>query len=204
MPTTFVQSAGAFRDISPLRGLIPDVDMRRRRWHGRGQVMTRLGLTVKRTEDALRNARQEHFDFLGYSFGRTTNEGWSLVSGASPSQKSVATPQMPWRRSWSLQCCSWEDVRTRLNSLLRGWAIYFSYGTRLMAIGRRTIMSMEAVRGFMTRRHKVPSREAHGVYRTCGLWKAGRAPAPPEHIGARRQGEMKQSESRMREIARPF
>ena len=27
----------------------------------------------------------------------------------------------------------WDDVRTRLNNLLRGWATYFSYSTRLMA-----------------------------------------------------------------------
>src|SRR5271166_3665761 len=33
------------------------------------QVMTRLGLTVNETKTAVRDARQEHFDFLGYSFG---------------------------------------------------------------------------------------------------------------------------------------
>ncbi len=27
----------------------------------------------------------------------------------------------------------WDEVRTRLNHLLRGWASYFSYGTRLTA-----------------------------------------------------------------------
>ncbi len=33
------------------------------------RVMTRLGLTLNRTKTCLRNARQERFDFLGYSFG---------------------------------------------------------------------------------------------------------------------------------------
>jgi RNA-directed DNA polymerase len=33
------------------------------------QVMTRLGLTENETKAVVRDARQEHFEFLGYSFG---------------------------------------------------------------------------------------------------------------------------------------
>ena len=32
-------------------------------------VMTRLGLTLNEVKTLLRNAQQERFDFLGYSFG---------------------------------------------------------------------------------------------------------------------------------------
>jgi RNA-directed DNA polymerase len=32
-------------------------------------VMTRLGLTLNEVKTSLKNARQERFDFLGYSFG---------------------------------------------------------------------------------------------------------------------------------------
>ena len=32
-------------------------------------VMTKLGLTLNEAKTSLRNARQERFDFLGYSFG---------------------------------------------------------------------------------------------------------------------------------------
>jgi Reverse transcriptase (RNA-dependent DNA polymerase) len=32
-------------------------------------VMTKLGLTINEAKTSLRNARQERFDFLGYSFG---------------------------------------------------------------------------------------------------------------------------------------
>jgi RNA-directed DNA polymerase len=48
--------------------------------------MTRLGLT----KTSLRNARQERFDFLGYSFGPhwfKANGKWCL--GAGPSKKSI-------------------------------------------------------------------------------------------------------------------
>ena len=54
------------------------------------QVMTRLGLTLNEAKTAVRDARQERFDFLGYTFGphRYRKDGhWYL--GASPSKKSV-------------------------------------------------------------------------------------------------------------------
>jgi RNA-directed DNA polymerase len=54
------------------------------------RVMARLGLSLNRTKTRLCDARQERFDFLGYSFGphcfRQTGR-WFI--GASPSKKSV-------------------------------------------------------------------------------------------------------------------
>jgi RNA-directed DNA polymerase len=53
-------------------------------------VMTKLGLTINEAKTSLRNARQERFDFLGYSFGAhlfEANGNWYL--GASLSKKSV-------------------------------------------------------------------------------------------------------------------
>ena len=46
-------------------------------------VMTKLGLTINEAKTSLKNARQERFDFLGYSFGphyptrRTANGIWA-------------------------------------------------------------------------------------------------------------------------------
>ena len=54
------------------------------------QAMARLGLALNEAKTAIRNARQESFDFLGYAFGphRYRKDGhWYL--GASPSKKSV-------------------------------------------------------------------------------------------------------------------
>jgi RNA-directed DNA polymerase len=85
----------------------------------------------------MRDARREHFDFLGYSFGPhyyRKDGHWYL--GASPSQNSV---QRLKAKVGEILVPSniepWDGVRTRLNHLLRGWAAYFSYGTRLMANG---------------------------------------------------------------------
>jgi RNA-directed DNA polymerase len=150
------------------------------------QVMTRLGLTVNETKTALRNVRQEHFDFLGYSFGPhyyRKDGHWYL--GASPSPKSVQ--RLKTRVAEILvpsNVAPWDDVRTRLNNLLRGWATYFSYGTRLMAYRAADNHVYEAVRGFLTRRHKVPSRGTrrftdHVVFGELGVLRLRRM-----HIGA--------------------
>ena len=53
-------------------------------------VMARLGLTVNEAKTSPKNARQERFDFLGYSFGPhryKANGIW--YRSASPSKKSV-------------------------------------------------------------------------------------------------------------------
>jgi RNA-directed DNA polymerase len=150
------------------------------------RIMTRLGLTVNETKTALRNARQENFDFLGYSFGPhyyRKDGHWYL--GASPSPKSV---QRLKTRVAEIMVPSnvapWDDVRTQLNNLLRGWASYFSYGTRLMAYRAADNHVYEAVRGFLTRRHKVPSRGTrrftdHIVFGELGVLRLRRM-----HIGA--------------------
>ena len=124
------------------------------------QVMTKLGLTVNEAKTSVRDARQEHFDFLGYSFGphHYRKDGhWYL--GASPSRKSVQ--RLKARVGEILvpsNVAPWDEVCGRLNRLLRGWSGYFAYGTRLMAYRAADNHVYEAVRGFLTRRHKVPTR----------------------------------------------
>ena len=49
-------------------------------------------------------------------------------------------------------------MRDRLNRLLRGWAAYFGYGTRLQAYRAIDNHVYDRVRHFLVRRHKVPSR----------------------------------------------
>jgi RNA-directed DNA polymerase len=150
------------------------------------QVMARLGLTVNETKTAACDARRERFDFLSYSFGppHYRKDGhWYL--GASPSQKNVQ--RIKARVGEMLvpsDTAPWKDVRGRLNSLLRGWATYFGYGTRLMAYRAADHPVYEAVRGFLTRRQKVPSRGTqqfsyHLVYEKLGVLRLRRV-----HIGA--------------------
>src|SRR6478735_6749080 len=128
------------------------------------QVMARLGLALNETKTVLRDSRHERFDFLGYAFGphHDRKDGhWYL--GASPSQKSVL--RLKAKVSGLLvpgNTDAWPEVRDRLNRLLRGWSVYFGYGTRLPAYRAIDNHVYDPVRHFLVRRHTVPS---HGTRR---------------------------------------
>ena len=124
------------------------------------QVLTRIGLTLNPVKTKLVQAKMESFDFLGYTFGphRFRKDGhWYL--GASPSQESVGRLKQKLREQLRpSNVGTWDEVRARLNRSLRGWTNYFSYGTRLPAYRAVDNFVYQRVRGFMRRRHKVPSR----------------------------------------------
>ena len=124
------------------------------------EVMTRLGLTLNEAKTSIKQARRERFDFLGYTFGphRFRKDGhWYL--GAAPAKKAVK--RIKGRVRQILRPTNqepWEEVVADLNSVLRGWARYFAYGTRLMAYRAVDHYVWERARHFLRRRHKVPSR----------------------------------------------
>jgi RNA-directed DNA polymerase len=146
-------------------------------------VMTRLGLTLNEAKTSLRNARQQRFDFLGYSFGPhryKANGKWYL--SASPSKKSmqrfktkVGNLLVPGNND------PWPEVRDTLNTTLLGWSNYFCYGTRRAAFRGVDRYVYERVRDFLARRHKVAGRGTYRfsyevVYGERGLLRLERLP----------------------------
>jgi RNA-directed DNA polymerase len=124
------------------------------------QVMVRLGLTLNEAKTKLREARQENFDFLGYTFGsrRYWKDGRKYL-GASPSKKSVARLRQKVNEVLiGRRTETWPEVRGQLNSILRGWLNYFSYGTRWAAYCAIDHHAADRVRHFLRRRQKVPTR----------------------------------------------
>ena len=123
-------------------------------------VMTKLGLSLNEAKTSVRNARQERFDFLGYSFGphRFRKDGhWYL--GASPSRKSVQRfKDKVGERLVPGNMGAWPEVRDQLNSMLRGWSGYFGYGTRLQAYRAIDQHVYDRVRHFLARRNNVSGR----------------------------------------------
>ncbi len=111
-------------------------------------MMGRLGLTLNEAKTSVREARQESFDFLGYSFGPhwfRKDGHWYL--GASPSKRSVSRLKAKVRGVLGPgNHAPWPEVRDQLNSMLRGWSHYFDHGTRMPAYRAVNNAVYEAVR----------------------------------------------------------
>ena len=122
------------------------------------RVMAQLGLTIKEAKTSIRNARQEEFDFLGYTFGRLRHfRGGYWYFGARPSQNSISRLRSKvgtLLRRRNLQ--PWPDVRDQLNRILRGWRAYFCRGMCTKAVRVIDHYVPERVRRFLVQRHKIP------------------------------------------------
>jgi len=154
-----------------------------RRW------FTQMGLTLNEQKTRLCDGRRESFTFLGYTFGpmRYRKDGhWYL--GAAPAKKAVMRVKGRIRQILRPgNQGSWDEVKTELNRVVRGWAHYFSYGTRLMAYREVDRYVEERVRHFLRRRRKVPTRgtrrfSADIIFGELGVFQLRRFHlAPPAH-----------------------
>jgi RNA-directed DNA polymerase len=125
-----------------------------------GAVMTRLGLSLNEAKTSVKDARQEGFDFLGYTLGpKFDPRNGKKYLGASPSKKSVQrVKDKIGALVTSSTTAPWPQVRIRLNRLLAGWSAYFSYGTRASAYRAVDHHVYDRVRRLLARRHKEPGR----------------------------------------------
>jgi RNA-directed DNA polymerase len=124
-------------------------------------VMAALKLSLNAAKTSIKNGRREHFDFLGYSFGpeqlRPPRSGWYLA--ARPSKRSLAQLRASVAEALNpANTDPWWKIVTELNRKLGGWANYFSYGTTWQSYWAADWYVCDRVRGFLQRRHKVPTR----------------------------------------------
>lgn len=154
-----------------------------RRW------LTQMGLTLNEQKTRVCDGRREPFTFLGYTFGpmRYRKDGHGYL-GAAPAQKAVRRIKGRIRQILRpSNQAPWDEVASELNSVLRGWAHYFAYGTRLMAYRAVDHYVYDRVRHFLRRRHKVPSRgtkrfPAERVFGELGVFQLRRFHlGPPVH-----------------------
>ena len=123
-------------------------------------VMTTLGLTLNEAKTSLKDARRESFDFLGYTLGpRHFPNGGRWYLGASPSKQSVQRVKakisellVPGNKG------AWDEVRARLNRILRGWSAYFAYGALASAYEAVDRHVYDRARNFLRQRHKAHGR----------------------------------------------
>ena len=147
------------------------------------RVVERLGLTLNERKTSIKGARQEHFDFLGYTFGPR----WSPRTGQSylgfgPSKKSEGKIKEKVSELLDRSAVQpWEEVRDKLNQTLQGWKQYFNRGSTSEAYRAVDAHVEDRVRHFLRKRHKVSSQGTHPfsreqVYGVRGVFRL-RAPA---------------------------
>ena len=161
----------------------PEVLAQIRRW------FTQMGLMLHEQKTRLVDGRTAPFTFLGYTFGplHYRKDGHGYL-GAAPAKKAG---QRIKGRIRGILCpgnqAPWEEGVVALNRVLRGWANYFSYGTRLMAYRAVDHYVSDRVRGFLRRRHQVSSRgtkrfPAEQVFGELGVFQLRRFHlGPPAH-----------------------
>ena len=91
-------------------------------------MLERLELTLNEKKTSIRHACGERSDFLGYTFGPhySVRTGRKYM-GYSPSAKSVSRiKETVGQHLVPGNVASWEEVRERLNQILRGWQAYFN------------------------------------------------------------------------------
>jgi RNA-directed DNA polymerase len=151
-------------------------------------VLERLKLTLNEKKTSIRDARQERFDFLGYTFGPhfSPRTGGKYL-GYSPSLKSMKRLRENVRGHLGRgNTKPWEEVRDRLNQKLRGWAQYFQLGRPWKAFEALDEYVEDRVRHFLKKRHKVSSQGTRqfsakriygelGVFRLRGRFSAARS-----------------------------
>src|SRR5664280_1958566 len=150
------------------------------------QVVTRMGVTLNEAKTSIKQARQESFNFLGYTFGphRYKKDGPRYL-GASPSKKAMARiKEKVGQLLVPSNTGTWEEARNRLNQILRGWSAYFNYGTRAAAYDAVDNYGYESVRHFLRRRHQVHSRGTNrfsiqAVFGELGVLQLSRAKVKP-------------------------
>jgi RNA-directed DNA polymerase len=122
------------------------------------QVMDRLRLTVNEEKTHVCRLPEQHFDFLGYTFGRCYSpQTGRAYFGSRPSKKSIRSQIESIREKTDRKRCGLaaEVVVQELNDGLRGWANYFKLGTVSKAYRAIDASATYRLRRWLCRKHKV-------------------------------------------------
>ena len=124
-------------------------------------IVERLGLKLNERKTCVRDARAEHFDFLGYTFGPQVSWKGERYVGFAPSKGRVKRLKQSLRKVLDPgNHAPRHEVVAMVNRKLRGWKAYFRLGARASAYRSIDTYARHRLRKFLVRRHKVPGRGA--------------------------------------------
>ena len=134
-----------------------------------------MKLTLNETKTSIRDARKEHFRFLGYELGPLVyKKTGQRYLGARPSKKAMEHARREVSRLLRRgRTERWEEIAGELNRFLRGWGRYFAYDSSMHAFNVLDWHVTERVRNFLTRRHKLTRATSrfkyNEVHRSLGV-----------------------------------
>jgi RNA-directed DNA polymerase len=122
--------------------------------------LAKIGLELNEAKTSVKHAREESFDFLGYTFQMLSSfKTGTPYPGATPGKKAVARLKAnvrDWLSRSNIRPLA--QVVAVLNRKLRGWGNYFRYGSVLRTRQKLDRFVWERVRHFLAKRHKVRTR----------------------------------------------
>ena len=151
------------------------------------KILDRLDLKLNEEKTQVRDARQERFEFLGFSIGvvegNQSGKSFPLVEPSDKAMQSIKQKIKFYTRR-DMNPVPLDIIVSKLNQTARGWSNYFYYGHGHQKMKKIKYYMEESLRLHLRYRHKLNNRGAaytrfprRYIYDHLGLYKVPITPA---------------------------